>query len=171
MSYPGMEKKFRTNGAAGALMDVYEKTIRELQYIITDITNDELKHIADPLTKDTNCRSIQTVLSHVIKAGHNYVIAIRKNLGEDIEFQDAIILNSIAEYDIAFDALIQYTDRLFKDFPDLQLEVFRNEDKILSRWGQQYDPEQLLEHAIVHVMRHQRQIERFLQGMRIQYNF
>lgn len=166
-----MEKQFRTNGAAGALMDVYEKAIRELQYIITDITDDELKHITDPLTEDTNCRSIQTVLSHVIKAGYNYVIAIRKNLGEDIAFHEAILLNSISEYEMAFDELIQYTERLFDDFPEMQLEVFKQEDKILSRWGQQYDPEQILEHAIVHVMRHQRQIERFLQGMRIHYNF
>lgn len=166
-----MEKQFRTNGAAGALMDVYEKAIRELQYIITDITDDELKHITDPLTEDTNCRSIQTVLSHVIKAGYNYVIAIRKNLGEDIAFHETILLNSISEYEMAFDELIQYTERLFDDFPEMQLEVFKQEDKILSRWGQQYDPEQILEHAIVHVMRHQRQIERFLQGMRIHYNF
>jgi len=33
-----------------------------------------------------------------------------------------------------------------------------------SRWGQRYDLEQLLEHAIVHVLRHRRQIERLKQG-------
>ena len=33
---------------------------------------------------------------------------------------------------------------------------------IQSGWGQVYDFEQLFEHAIVHVMRHRRQIERFL---------
>ena len=131
-----MQKHYRTNGAAGALMDVYENVLRELQYVITDITIDELKHIADPLTKDTNCRSIQTVLSHVIKAGHNYVIAIRNNLGEENEFHEIILLNSIAEYNIAFEDLILFTEKLFNDFPELQLEVFKNEDKILSRWGQ-----------------------------------
>jgi len=34
--------------------------------------------------------------------------------------------------------------------------------QIRSRWGAVYDLEQLLEHAIVHVLRHRRQIERFL---------
>ena len=34
--------------------------------------------------------------------------------------------------------------------------------QIRSRWGAMYDLEQLLEHAIVHVLRHRRQIERFL---------
>ena len=33
---------------------------------------------------------------------------------------------------------------------------------IKTEWGQEYDFEQLLEHAIVHILRHRRQIERFL---------
>jgi uncharacterized damage-inducible protein DinB len=166
-----MQKQYRTNGAAGAFMDIYENVLEELKYIISDITSDELKHIADPLTKDVNCRSIQTVLSHVVKAGHNYVIAIRNNLGEENTFHEIILLDNIPDYISALDELIGTTEKLFIDFPDLQLEVYNNDDKIVSRWGQQYDPEQLLEHAIVHVMRHQRQIERFLQGMRLHFNF
>ncbi|MBP9220547.1 MAG: hypothetical protein KBF42_04135, partial [Chitinophagales bacterium] len=81
------------------------------------------------------------------------------------------LLDNIPEYISAMDELIRITEKLFNDFPNIQLEVFNNDDKIVSRWGQQYDPEQLLEHAIVHVMRHQRQIERFLQGMRLHFNF
>ena len=34
--------------------------------------------------------------------------------------------------------------------------------EIKSRWGPTYDLEQMLEHAVVHVLRHRRQIERFL---------
>jgi hypothetical protein len=34
--------------------------------------------------------------------------------------------------------------------------------QIPARWGPVYDLEQLLEHMIVHVLRHRRQIERFL---------
>lgn len=33
---------------------------------------------------------------------------------------------------------------------------------IHSQWGVTYDLEQLLEHAIVHVLRHRRQIEKFI---------
>jgi hypothetical protein len=33
---------------------------------------------------------------------------------------------------------------------------------IEARWGPRYDLEQLLEHAIVHVLRHRRQIDKFL---------
>ena len=33
--------------------------------------------------------------------------------------------------------------------------------KMIVRWGPQYDLEQLLEHAVVHILRHRRQIEKF----------
>ena len=36
-----------------------------------------------------------------------------------------------------------------------------------SRWGVRYDLEQLLEHAVVHILRHRRQIEKFIQQGRI----
>jgi len=36
------------------------------------------------------------------------------------------------------------------------------EMKMTVRWGPVYDFEQLFEHAIVHVLRHRRQIDRFL---------
>jgi len=32
---------------------------------------------------------------------------------------------------------------------------------MIVRWGPQYDLEQLLEHAVVHILRHRRQIEKF----------
>jgi hypothetical protein len=34
--------------------------------------------------------------------------------------------------------------------------------KMIVRWGPQYDLEQLLEHAVVHILRHRRQIEKFI---------
>ena len=44
----------------------------------------------------------------------------------------------------------------------MNLEESDNIKKLTTRWGQMYNIEQLLEHAIVHVLRHRRQIERFL---------
>ena len=46
------------------------------------------------------------------------------------------------------------------------MEEFEADKKILVRWGQLYDVEQLFEHAIVHILRHRRQIERFLLRLR-----
>ncbi|WP_294276359.1 hypothetical protein [uncultured Chryseobacterium sp.] len=49
--------------------------------------------------------------------------------------------------------------------PDITLEEFDQSKKINTLWGQQYDVEQMLEHAIVHILRHRRQIENALVKM------
>lgn len=159
-------KKFRNNGAKGALLDEYEKAIEELQEVIKNITPEELMKIVDHETQDPDCRSIQTILSHVIRAGYNYVIAIRKFLGEQIEYVEGKKLKTISENQNELKVMFKYNEMVFVDYPDLVLEETNNQKKILVRWGQQYDVEQLFEHAIVHVLRHRRQIERFLIKLR-----
>lgn len=157
---------FRENGAIGALLDEYEKSILELQRIIQNISFEELTTIADELTKDPDCKSIQTVLSHVISSGYGYAIIIRKTLGENIDYKDGLIFNSVAEYQDELLKMFYYNVQLFEDYPNIQLEEYKNEHKILVRWGQRYDIDQLMEHAIVHVLRHRRQIQKFIKRIR-----
>ena len=157
---------FRENGAIGALLDEYEKTILELQNIIQDVSLEELTIIADKFTKDPECKSIQTVLSHVITSGYGYAIIIRKHFGEKIDYEDDLIFNSVAEYQDELLKMFYYNVQLFEDYPNIKPEEYKNEHKILVRWGQRYDVEQLMEHAIVHVLRHRRQIEKFLPKIR-----
>ncbi|RZL62393.1 MAG: hypothetical protein EOO93_08955 [Pedobacter sp.] len=59
-----------------------------------------------------------------------------------------------------------YTENVFIQNPNIPLEEFDPSKKINARWGQQYDVEQMMEHAIVHILRHRRQIENAL----IQFN-
>jgi len=58
--------------------------------------------------------------------------------------------------------MFEYNKKLFEDYPDINIEEHDNQKKVLVKWGQLYDVEQLFEHAIVHILRHRRQIERFL---------
>ena len=153
---------YRNNGAIGALLDDYERSIKELKSVIQNITTNDLIYIVDPDTEDEDCKSIQTVLSHVVRSGYSYVIAIRKWLGEEIAYKNRELLNSISEYNTALDMMFAYNEKLFEDYPEIKLEEYNTNNKINVRWGQQYDVEQLLEHAIVHVLRHRRQIERFI---------
>jgi len=161
-----MEKQFRNNGAIGALLDEYEKTIIELQKVIDVISKEELNAIADKNTEDPECKSIQTVLTHVIGSGYGYAIIIRKHFGEKAEYKDGIMLDSVEEYIAELQRMFQYNVQLFEDYPTIPLEEYDNKKKIFVRWGQRYDVEQLLEHAIVHVLRHRRQIEKFLLKLR-----
>ncbi len=155
-------KTYRNKGAIGALLDEYEKSIAELKACINDISNTDLIKIVDPVTKDKDCVSIQAILCHVVRAGYYYADAIRNHQGESVVYKQSDIKSSIAEYKKGLDKMFEYNVQLFKDYPNLKLEESRESKKIKSAWGQTYDTEQLLEHAIVHVLRHRRQIERFL---------
>jgi len=152
---------YRTNGAIGALLDEYEKSITELKAVIVNLEENDLVKIIDKETNDQDCRSIQTILSHVVSAGYAYVVYIRKWLDEDVNFVDKKKWHTSAEYIAALDKMFAYNEQLFTDYPTLQLEEYDEAKKIHVRWGQQYDVEQLMEHAIVHILRHRRQIERF----------
>lgn len=155
-------KKYRDNGAIGAILDEYEKAIEELQALIENLSSTELTTIVDSQTKDHDCQSIQTILSHVVHSGYGYAIYIRKSKGADIDFPDKVLLPTTKAYQEAISAMFKANEQLFVDYPNLKLEEHDNSKKMLTNWGQRFDAEQILEHAIVHILRHRRQIERFL---------
>ena len=62
--------------------------------------------------------------------------------------------------------MFAFNESLFDDYPKIKLEEMDNNKKMTVRWGQQYDAEQLLEHAIVHILKHRRQIQRFIQVLK-----
>jgi hypothetical protein len=57
--------------------------------------------------------------------------------------------------------VIAFTNATFENIYDEELEVFDDAKKMKTNWQQFYDMEQLMEHAIVHILRHRRQIEGF----------
>lgn len=156
-----MEIKNRNNGAIGVLLDEYEKSLNELILIIKDISSNQLIEIIDHETNDQDCKSVQVILTHIIQSGYTYVIEVRKWLGEEIEYEDKVMLNSIDEYTDALKKMFKFNEQLFEDYSNLILCEYDSNKKINVRWGQKYDVEQLFEHAIVHILRHRRQIEKF----------
>lgn len=153
---------FRNNGATGALLDEYEKALRELQTLIAPLSGADLTRIIDPHTPDPDCVSIQTVLTHVVRSGYNYVVAIRNHLGENLPYRDSVLNDSVEAYHEDLNQLMVYNESLFSNYPVLVLEEQDEALKIKVRWGQRYDIEQLFEHAIVHILRHRRQIEKMI---------
>lgn len=154
---------YRDNGATGALLDEYERAINELKNAIETIPNHHLSIIADSETKDKDCRSIQTILTHVVRSGYGYATYIRNHQGEDISHISFKHLETSEKYIAALYEMYNFTEQVFKDYPSITIEEYDEDKKIHVRWGQKYDVDQLMEHAIVHILRHRRQIERFLQ--------
>ena len=151
----------RTHGAVAALLGEYEKAIKELQSVIEDINLPGLTRIIDPSTADPNCKSIQTILTHVVSSGYSYCIYIRELKGKSDKRRQKIQRDSVAEYKKDLDEVFKFTSDTFAQIADNELEEFDENKKIKTAWGQAYDIEQLMEHAIVHILRHRRQIEKF----------
>ena len=81
---------------------------------------------------------------------------------EALPYAERELLDNAEQYRKALLGVIQSAEKLFADYPDMPLEEYDNDRKIKVAWGQLYDVEQMMEHAIVHVLRHRRQIERWL---------
>jgi uncharacterized damage-inducible protein DinB len=158
-----MRKAYR-KGPVGALMDEYERAATELRRLVEQISEDDFVRIVDSQTKDDNCRSLQTIMSHVVSAGYSYADYIRA-LFSIPSTRPAKQLLSHQESLAQFDVMLGYTVETLEgrwEMTDEEIMV----TVINSVWGTKYDVEQLLEHAIVHILRHRRQIEKFIgQGM------
>ena len=149
-------------GGVGALLDIYEQAISDLVKVIKDIPDDALTTIIDTQTTDENCRSFQTILSHVVHSGYGYATSIRNLNGPVLVRPDKTFHLTIKEYQDDLTKLFTFTENIFSQIRENELEQFDNSLKIKTGWGQIYDIEQLTEHAIVHVLRHRRQIEKFI---------
>lgn len=147
-------------GAVGALMDEYERAAFELRTIVERIGKKEFVRIADAETENEECRSIQTMMSHIVDAGYAYSNDIRPLMSKKVEpYQFKII--SYENFENEIDKMLAYTVETLDGKWELSYEEI---DKIIyiSPSGYKQDLEQILEHAIVHILRHRRQTEKFL---------
>ncbi len=155
-----MEHRSLRKGGVGAMMDEYERAAADLSPILRRITDEEFERVRDRKTQDESCRSIQTIVHHVVRAGYGYASYIREAYGAEGMRPD-VPLGTRLQYLERLEVMLAYTDATLEGKWELSDEEIQAV-QIRSRWGAMYDLEQLLEHAIVHVLRHRRQIERFL---------
>ncbi|MNQ76811.1 hypothetical protein D3C85_916600 [compost metagenome] len=144
-------------GAKGALLDIYEDALLQLQESIKGISDEDLITVVLPDDPDEDSRSIQSVLAHVVGSSYSYAIYIRTLKGTEYVRPDKKLRMKAADYiqDLKDSFLFNLT--VFHEIEDSDLASL----KIMTRWKQLYDIEQLTEHAIVHILRHTRQIEKF----------
>lgn len=147
-------------GAVGALLDIYEQAISDLKNVIQSIPDHTLTIIIDEKTTSEDCKSIQAILSHVVSSGYSYATSIHNLKGHNAKRPEKVFHLTIAEYLKDLTNVLLFTESVFKEIKDDELEQFDDSLKIKTGWGQLYDIEQITEHAIVHILRHKRQIEK-----------
>jgi hypothetical protein len=154
-----MKTNYR-KGGIGAVMDEYERAAAEFITLIGNISDSDFVKIVDTETSDEDCRSVQTIVSHVTNSGFGYANYIRDWYSIPKNSPERKLL-SRNEFSSRFDKMLVYTSETLEgkwEYSDDDIQKV----KIDVRWGPQYDLEQLLEHAIVHILRHRRQIEKFV---------
>lgn len=147
-------------GAAGSIMDEYERAAFELKSIVQNVREEDYTRVADSETENEDCRSIQTIMNHVVRSGYFYANYIRESLSIDFVPVES---KQIAHRKIGdeIDKMLGYTIEIFDGKWETMGEQMMNVN-INARWGIAYNIDQMLEHAIVHVLRHRRQIDKFL---------
>src|SRR4051812_1904643 len=154
-----LRKSYR-NGAIGALMDEYERAAAELARLVERIPDDDFVRVVDAETKDEDCRSAQTIMSHVVRSGYGYADYIREQLSIPSTRPQPLLLSRREALE-QLEAALRYTAETLEGRWEMSGEEI-SAITIKTRWGALYDPDGLLEHAIVHILRHRRQIEKFI---------
>ena len=152
--------KVYRKGAVGALMDEYERAVWELRRLVEQLAEEDVVRVVDPATEDEDCRSVQTIVSHVVHAGYGYADLLRRLFSVPSARPPRALL-SHGESSGQLDAVLAYTAETLAGRWLMTHEEMSGAF-VNSGWGVRYDVEQLLEHAVVHVLRHRRQIEKFM---------
>lgn len=153
-----LTKQYRT-GPLGGLMDEYERSIRELQALLRSLTNDDYIRICNPDSPDPDCLSVQTIMRHTISAGFGYATYIGQKIGV-IRQRPEIPLLPKDEGIKRLDDMLEYSLQTFEGKWGMS-EDEMNSTVFKTNWSE-YDIESMLEHAIVHILRHRRQIEKLI---------
>ena len=147
----------KKNGMLIALMNEYRKSAIEYKQILTNIPQDLFEKITDDKTKNIDCKSIQSITFHIIQSGYTYSNYINSvNEREWFEYTENVETPKKGIEEI--DKMLDFTENSFNGFWNKTNKEI-GEWKFDTRWNVTYDFEQLMEHAIVHVLRHRRQIE------------
>ena len=150
-------------GPLGAIIDEYERTADEFIRVISAIDPSVYAVILDPESPDKECRSIQGICWHVLLAGYAYANAIRTKFALAVSTPDRSYPTH-AEFPSRIHTMLSFTDESLSGLYEMKDDEL-TATNIPVRWSDHHDLEALMEHAVVHVLRHRRQVERLLNSM------
>ena len=147
-------------GPIVALMDEYERAVGVLVRVLDGLSVESYERECNPAGAGEGLGSIRAIVGHVAGAGFGYseMLRIAWDLPRiDRPRGDCPLEQAPARLRAMLDHMTLTLDGRWE-----LTEAESDAMQIRSRWGPVYDFEQLFEHAIVHILRHRRQIERLM---------
>lgn len=139
-------------------MDEYARAAEDFCRVVEGFGAERFSRALAGLAAHT--ASPQVVCRHVLTAAHRYSDGIRRARGLPFAGVEAGVPARPDDLRARLSAALRYTegglDGLYGQ-TDEQLAVIR----VTTPWGVEYDPDMLLEHAVCHLLRHRRQLERW----------
>jgi uncharacterized damage-inducible protein DinB len=158
LSGPGFLDRPGQPGMFGALLDEYARTAEDFCRTVEDLPEDGFQMEREGPEPDTV--SLRAICSHVALCAWGYAGYIRtaRGLPRIPPPYDKDAVTTPASLRPLLATALRHTEATVEGCPtDEGLDALRFQ----VRWGPTYDPEMILEHAIVHLLRHRRQIERW----------
>ncbi|MEZ4630683.1 MAG: hypothetical protein R2880_08245 [Deinococcales bacterium] len=116
-----------------------------------------------PETDDSDYESLEHLLRHILGAARGYMLWMCKHLQlSDPEIQPP---PSLEEIEQAADGYLAHLLERWR-LPLAQLEAKRFGEEYLSNWGMSYSIDAMLEHAVMHPIRHKFQLEELLKAQK-----
>lgn len=163
-----MDELISREGMLGALMDEYERALLDLAFTIKELTDSEFAQSLDEVTNNEHHRSVKSIVGHVIATGYLHADYIRRqfkiSMSPPIEKDPETVRDAIRQ----MEAMILYMVRSLDGRWDMIGEEI--EKTIIKTSWSTYDLEQLMEHAIVHILLHRRMIVKLRKHPRRKYS-
>ncbi len=141
-------------------MDEYARAAEDFCRVVESF--DARRFRTERESEDANTRSPFTVTVHVCGAARRYADYVRKARGmpyvERFELDPGLV-GSPADVRRHLRDALQYTEESVAGIGASNAEI--QALAFTVRWGPRYDPEMILEHAVCHLLRHRRQLERW----------
>jgi uncharacterized damage-inducible protein DinB len=116
-----------------------------------------------PVTDDSYYKSLGTILYHVLRSSRGYITWICDKLHLlEPGINPAPEVNTAKEYP-------EYLEHLLERWrsPICNVEAEKFEDKLYtSNWGVDHTIEAMLEHAVMHPIRHEHQLKKLMKEMK-----
>jgi hypothetical protein len=142
-------------------MDEYARAAEDFCRVVENF--DPGRFVAERASRDANTVSPHSICVHACGAAHRYAHYIRRAQGVDyVDRYDLEPSRIGSPRDVR--GLLAEAIRFTEATVEPLLNATEDEIQALSftvRWGPRYDPEMILEHAVCHVLRHRRQLERW----------